>query len=177
MLFINREKLKLVLPDNKYKKSFLKFTRKAITLHEKIPWFIKYSLYDFEGIVKILSGRSGKLSIKKNEVPSTTYFGVFGKKVAGIVNIKHKLNEKLKNYGHIGYYVFNTFRKKGIATKMLSSALIEAKNLNLITVNVCIAKNNIASKKVALKNGLIFKDEFFDINQNIAIERYVIDFE
>ncbi|MCL1901073.1 MAG: GNAT family N-acetyltransferase [Firmicutes bacterium] len=167
--------MKLVKPDVRYKKSFLKLTKKAAFSHEKIPWFIKYSLYDFEGIVEMLNNFEKKFNLKENEVPSTTYFAVFKKHIAGVINIKHELNQRLKSYGHIGYFVFKSFRKKGIATKMLSLALIEAKKLNLETVTICIDKSNIASKKVALKNNLILSDKFFDTNQKIIIERYVID--
>jgi len=172
MFFINKKKLKLVAPDLTYKKSFLKLVQKAVLSSEKIPWFIEYSLYDFEGIVKILNDNAENKSLKENEVQSSTYFAVFGKKVAGVINIKHRLNEKLKIYGHIGYYVSLAYRKKGIATKMLQLALVESEKLNLDTVTICVDKNNIASKKVAIKNDLTLTDEFFDKNQNIMIERY-----
>ena len=173
-IFFSAEKLKLVLPGVEYKKSFLKLSKKAVFLREKIPWFVKFGPYDFEGIVKILNDHSKSLNLKKDEVPSTTFFAVFGKCVAGVINIKHRLSEKNKNYGHIGYYVFAPFRKKGVATKMLQLALVEAKNLNLKTLTVCVDKNNFASRHVILKNHFRHQDEFYDEIQKTIIERYVI---
>jgi len=175
MCFIKDKNLKLVLPDIKYKKSFLKFAKISISLCEKIPWFVKCGLYDFEGVIKILNDNSKNINVKKFDVPSSTYFCTLGKKIVGTINIKHQLSDKIINYGGIGYYVAKRYRKKGVATKMLNLGLIEAKKLNLKILLICCDKNNIASKKIILKNNFKFEDEIYDESKNLTIERYLIE--
>ncbi len=106
-------------------------------------------------------------------VPGTTYFVIreSDNKLVGIMDIRHKLNEFLLNYGgHIGYSVVNSERRNGYGTQILSLALEECKNHGINYVLVTCTSDNIASQKIIIKNGFDFESDV--IFGNKIIKRY-----
>ncbi len=78
----------------------------------------------------------------------------------GMIDIRHRLNEYLMQFGrHIGYSVIKPCRKQGIATKMLSLALEECKILGITRVLITCDKENIASSKTIIRNGGVLENE------------------
>jgi predicted acetyltransferase len=93
-------------------------------------------------------------------VPATTYFAVFESRIVGTISIRHKLNDKLLNYGgHIGYAVRPSDRRKGYATKMLALALVKCRELGIGRVLVTCDKQNVGSARTIIKNGGVLEDE------------------
>ena len=94
-------------------------------------------------------------------------------KLIGMLSIRHDLPDKLvQKYGHIGYGVRPSERRKGYATKMLAYALEECKKLGLNKVILGCYKQNIGSAKTILKNGgklLREVDDIKQINDNYTI--------
>ncbi len=106
-------------------------------------------------------------------IPGTTYFAFNEEdnKLVGIMDIRHRLNKFLSEYGgHIGYSVITSERGKGYGTKMLALALEECKNFNICNVLVTCTSDNIASQKIILKNG--FKYENDVLFGNRSVKRY-----
>jgi predicted acetyltransferase len=118
---MQQKKLKLVLPSKKYLKSYQNFCRDFIkngTTEEyrkgyekqlastKKPLFLKWLHDDSKGI-----------NLEKGMVQMTTYWAIVNGKVVGRINVRHKLNKQLREYGgHIGYAVRPTEQKKRYAT-------------------------------------------------------------
>ena len=114
-------------------------------------------------------------NIKKNvNIPngdwgkSLTYFVFDNKKLVGILNIRYDLSSELVNkYGHIGYGVRPSERKKGYATKMLKYALEECKKMGMDKVILGCYKDNIGSAKTIIKNGgILVREEDNKVNLN-----------
>ena len=82
--------------------------------------------------------------------------------IVGMVNIRHKLNKFLtiNGYGHIGYSVRPSERRKGYATEILKQALKYCKELGIKVVHVGCYKDNIASKKTIENNNGVLLREF-----------------
>lgn len=129
---------------------------------------------DCEIWIKNLELFKNKDTTPNNFVTATT-FGLFDdKKLLGIINIRHSLNDYLYNFGgHIGYSVRKTERKKGYAIKMLEYCINFANNnLKLEKVLLTCDSKNIASKKTIIKCGGILENKVVE-NDRIT-ERYWI---
>ena len=92
----------------------------------------------------------------------------------GLLSIRYDLPNNLVNlYGHIGYGVRPSERRKGYALKMLKYALEECKRLGLNSVILGCYKENIGSAKTIVKNGGILvreEVETKEISDNWQIE-------
>jgi len=107
-------------------------------------------------------------------VPNSTYFGVVDRKIVGMTNIRHHLNEFLLNtWGHIGYGVRPSERRKGYATQMLSLALIECRTFGIDKALVSCDKDNIASAKTILKNGGVLGKEIVQEDGSIVQQYWI----
>ena len=72
----------------------------------------------------------------------------------GIINIRHELNDFLRQYGgHIGYSVHPACWNQGYATEMLALALQQCDALGLRELLLTCSPDNPASRHVIEKNG------------------------
>ena len=107
-------------------------------------------------------------------VPATEYFAFDGDRLVGTIQIRHKLNEYLFNYGgHIGYEIRPSERRKGYAAEMLSLALQKCRELGLERVLITCDKINIGSAKTMIKNGGVLENEVF--KNGVPMQRYWIE--
>ena len=95
--------------------------------------------------------------------------------VAGVIQIRQRLNDFLEKYGgHIGYCVRPSARQKGHATRMLSLTLRECARLGIDDVLVCCLVENEASRRTILRNGGVYESTVFEPRGGEWIERYWI---
>ena len=94
--------------------------------------------------------------IQKKALPESHDEGNY----AGIFNLRHTLNEHLRNgAGHIGYGIRREYRGKGYASRGLALVLQEAKKLGIETAYLSTHKDNPASLKVQENNGAFIDHE------------------
>lgn len=114
----------------------------------------------------------------KNKVPGTTFFTIreSDNKIIGMVNLRHYLNDYLKNFGgHIGYGIRPAERRKGYAKIQLYLTLIEAQKLGIDKVMVDCVNTNIGSEKTILALGGEFDRQVFEESRNVTLNNYWID--
>ena len=109
-------------------------------------------------------------SIKNNEntetvssdwVVTDTFFAVDEQdEIVGIIDLRHTLNEFLKDFGNSGYSVRPSQRKKGYATQMLKLILEVAREAGLTELHLSVEKDNIPSIKTIIKNGGVYERSF-----------------
>ena len=109
-------------------------------------------------------------SIKNNENPETvssdwvvtdTFFAVDEQdEIVGIIDLRHTLNEFLKDFGNSGYSVRPSQRKKGYATEMLRQVLDIARRAGLTELHLSVEKDNLPSVKTIIKNGGVYERSF-----------------
>ena len=94
-------------------------------------------------------------------------------KLVGLLSVRYDLPiEKVKEFGHIGYGVRPSERRKGYATKMISLALEECKKLGMDKVLLVCDKDNIGSVKSIINNGGVLENEV--LKEGKLIQRYWI---
>ena len=109
-------------------------------------------------------------------VLTDTFFAVrqSDKKIIGIIDFRHSLNEFLKDFGHIGYSVCPLERRKGYATEMLRQVLAIAKEQGLPEVFLSYMKGNVPSRKTILNNGGQYLRDFTFNNEVGEVFRIVL---
>ena len=107
---------------------------------------------------------------------TTSYFVVDeADRLVGAASLRHCLTvEGMNIWGHCGYGIRPSERRKGYATEMIGLALEECRKLGIDKVLMTCDKDNIGSRKSILKNGGVLENEFVNEEGNIE-QRYWID--
>lgn len=93
-------------------------------------------------------------------VPDTTYVLVDEGKYVGVFNLRHYLNDFLREGpGHIGYCISKKYRGMGYATAGLKLTLDMAKAIGIDEAYLSVHKDNPASLKVQQNNGAYIHHE------------------
>ena len=154
-----KNKMELVLPDVKYKESYMQALKEAET--EKGDTRLKNleENQSFEDFVKNLHDQIKGLNLKEGFVAATTLWLIDKGEFIGRANIRHELTDHLLKYGgHIGYYIRPSKRKMGYGKKILQLALQEAKKMGFEKVLLTCDDNNIGSAKIIEANGGVLEN-------------------
>ena len=91
-----------------------------------------------------------------------TFFAVreSDERIIGIIDFRHRLSGFLKDFGHCGYSVRPSERKKGYATQMLSQLCGIAKGYGLDTLQLAVERDNLPSVRTIIKNGGVYERSF-----------------
>lgn len=100
-------------------------------------------------------------TVNPNWVVTDTFFAVDeSDRIVGIIDLRHTLNEFLKDFGNCGYSVRPSERRKGYATEMLRLILGIAANAGLSELRLVAESTNEPSVKTIMKNGGIYERSF-----------------
>jgi len=79
-------------------------------------------------------------------------------RVLGAIALRHELNERLLQLGHIGYGIRPSARRRGLATWALGRMLDQARRLGLARVLIVCEAGNLASAKTIERHGGVLED-------------------
>ncbi|MCL2479809.1 MAG: bifunctional GNAT family N-acetyltransferase/class I SAM-dependent methyltransferase [Treponema sp.] len=97
------------------------------------------------------------------------------KKVLGMINFRHFLNDYLAEYaGHIGYSVRPSRRRSGYAGKMLAMCLDRCRQAGLDKVLLTCMSTNEGSRRTILGAGGVYERTTHKADDNTDMERYWI---
>ena len=133
-----------------------------------------------EWLVDVINRMDDDYAKSIDRVPASTYFTVreSDNKIVGMVNLRHYLDNNLRNIGgHIGYSIRPTERGKGYAKVQLYLALLECKKLGIEEAMVDCVKSNIKSEKTILALGGVFDKQFYDQPHKRVLRNYYINVE
>lgn len=129
----------------------------------------------FADLLQNLEDQENGRNMPEGFVPSTYYFGFVGKKLLGRIMVRHELNEMLRTYfGHIGYVVVPSERRKGYGMDLLRGILPLANQMHLDRVLVTCLDNNTISKKMIEKAGGVFEKHTYIGEDNLPVALYWI---
>jgi len=162
-------KLKLVLPNKKYLRSyqnylsdFIKNDTKDCDLYKKQLASSKKQKF----LLWLAWDRTGK-NLEKGMVQQTTYWAVVGDRVVGRISFRHTLTKNLRMHGgNIGYAVRPSQRGKGYATEMLRQLLQKVERLKYKKVLLTCDVDNLASRKTIENNKGVLKEIKNDLHGN-----------
>lgn len=116
------------------------------------------------------------IGLPEGWVPASTYWLICQKRIIGTCNLRHKLNDFLREFGgHVGYSIRPSERRKGFGTQMLRLLLEKAQELGIEHLLVTCDDNNIASARVIEKNSGKLADKVIKDDSKVPIRRYWID--
>ena len=155
--------LKLILPTAKYKDEIMNYKKEFIENNDSMDGTSGLrNAKSFEEWHNAIIDNLNEETVRDGLVPATTYIAISteDERLIGMIDIRHRLNEYLLNYGgHIGYSVRRSERGKGYATAMLELALKKCEILGITKVLLTCDKDNIASAKTIIKNGASLENE------------------
>jgi len=150
------DKIRLVVPDETMENSAIEFKQEFFDNSETVisgdfKWGVMSSYLDW---LKMVRGSLYDESCNPKWGVISTFFAMkeSDNKIIGIINLRHTLTPKFINFGHIGYSVRPTERRKGYASEMLKQLLIYAKDQGLHEVEVVCEDSNVGSIKTIMTN-------------------------
>ena len=148
--------ISLVIPTKEHEKEALKFKQEFIDYGT--PIINGSELLDqmdsYDEWLKSVSNNTSPDTVNPAWVVTDTYFAFDeNSRMVGIIDFRHTLNDFLKDFGHCGYSVRPSERRKGYATEMLSLIIKRASDLGYDKLQLGVERSNIASIKTITKNG------------------------
>lgn len=154
----------LVRPTLEHKEEALAYREEHFQHGEKIIYGSE--LFDktesYEEWLTCVTRNTDPATVNENWVVTDTFFAVRKSdgRIVGIIDLRHTLNDFLKDLGNSGYSVRPSERKKGYASEMLSQLLQAAKEAGMEELHISVERKNTASVKVIQKNGGAYERSF-----------------
>ena len=154
----------LVRPTLELKEKALEYRKEHFTHGENIingsELFDKTDNYE-EWLSGVTLNTNPK-TVNENWVVTDTFFAVRenDNKIVGMIDLRHTLNEFLKDLGNCGYSVRPSERKKGYATEMLRQICNIAKGYGLPELKLSVTPGNLASVRTIQNNGGVYSYSF-----------------
>jgi predicted acetyltransferase len=146
-----------VLPDVRFRRSFIAAVREFHDDAEPVPWFVSgVTAEELEAPGAFARHVDGLLAERREDaprapafVPATTLWWVEGDEFPGRLGIRHRLTAALESAGgHIGYDVRPTARRRGHGTAVLRAALPHVHRLGIDPALIMCDDTNTASRRI-----------------------------
>ncbi|WP_081673481.1 GNAT family N-acetyltransferase [Butyrivibrio sp. FC2001] len=126
--------------------------------------------------LKSVTDNTSSETVSPSWVVTDTYFAFDDNdRLVGIIDLRHELNDFLKDFGNCGYSVRPSERRKGYATQMLELVIWRAAEVGMDKLQLSVEKSNTASIKTITKNGGKYARSFTFEGEEADV--YFIDIE
>lgn len=148
--------INLVRPTLKHKENALEFKKEFFEHGENVINGSEMldNMDSYDNWLNSVLNNANPDKVNPDWVLTDTFFAVDDAgKIIGIVDFRHELKGFLVDFGHTGYSVRPTERRKGYATEILSKIKQIAKEAGLSALQLSVERKNEPSVKTILKNG------------------------
>lgn len=115
----------------------------------------------YEEWLQSVTNKVSSETVNPEWVVTDTFFAVDeNESIIGIIDFRHELKGFLVDFGHSGYSVRPSERKKGYATEMLKQLIEVAKEAGLSSLQLSVESTNEPSIKIIVKNGGVYERSF-----------------
>lgn len=126
--------------------------------------------------IKSVTDNTSPDTVNPSWVVTDTYFAFDDNdRIVGIIDLRHELNDFLKDFGNCGYSVRPSERRKGYATQMLELMVRRAGEAGLSRLQLSVERSNEPSIKTITKNGGRYERSFTFEGEEADI--YMIDID
>ncbi|MEL6449382.1 MAG: GNAT family N-acetyltransferase [Pseudomonadota bacterium] len=164
----------LILPCAEYEQSYRAYIDE-LGDDERYPFPLDFEYDDFAALLRRLRDCADGIGLPKGFVASSTYWLVDGGELLGVSNLRHELNEALREHGgHIGLGVRPAAQGRGLGKLLLALTIQEARRRGIKDVHVHCNKGNHASAGMILANGGVLQSEGAYGHAGEIVQRYVV---
>ena len=129
----------------------------------------------YEAWLEAVTANRSAETVSPDWVVTDTFFAVDETgRIAGIIDLRHTLNDFMRDFGNCGYSVRPSERRKGFATEMLRLLCAEAKAAGMTELHLSVERENLPSVKTILKNGGVYARSFSFEGQPADIYRITL---
>lgn len=166
--------IQLVRPSEKYANSYRAYI-KELGDEERYPFPLDFDHSDFSALLRRLDDFEQGRNLPNGFVPSSTYWLIECGELVGVSNLRHLLNERIKNAGgHIGLSIRPMARGRGLGQRLLALTIMEARSKGLGELHIHCHKHNMASARMIRANGGVLVSELDDGTPAGTIQRYIV---
>ena len=168
--------IKLVRPNSELKDKALVFKQEFLDNHEHTinGSELLDQMDDYDQWLRSVTDNTSPETVSPDWVVTDTFFALDeNDEIVGIIDLRHTLNDFLKDFGNSGYSVRPSQRKKGYATEMLRQLIEQARKSGMDVMHLSVERSNEPSVRTIKKNGGVY-ERSFEFENEIA-DIYVIE--
>lgn len=164
--------LALIAPQIDYKESYLSYIKELGT-EERYPFPLDFDHTDFSAMLNKIEDFNQGINLPDGYVPSSTYWLVADGEILGVSNLRHYLNERIRQVGgHVGLGIRPSVRNQGLSKELLKLTLSKAKEKGIHEIHLHCYKQNIASARMIIACGGSLDSEIKV--ESTLVQRFII---